>query len=289
MITAVQSFKANNFKANSTNYNVRKNAMSNVVSFNQVADSFTKSNKVSFKGNFAKVGEDILEGAGSKFGSRARRFASEAVESISGAARNLTGKGNKMPITETPKIAPVDSVSQQILNAAADYVRKNPGQANKVQAAIDAAKKGGVRGNFTTNGDQGIKDAIGMSNVHFGDLVPDAVGETARQVGSEIASSTAGEAVKTLASEAGQYVTEELIGEAGMQAIERGLDAVAPGLGVAITTARYARRAYKVAKISGGIANAAIEKADKLLSEKPVQSLSDKEYLQVYSNYGYML
>lgn len=104
MIQAVSNFKMVNSKVNATNYDAKKNVMSNMVTSSQVADSFIhskKSNQIAFKGNLTKTGGNLLGDAGSKIGGIAKRVADEASEVIGGAVRKLTKK-NELPVVEKP-------------------------------------------------------------------------------------------------------------------------------------------------------------------------------------------
>lgn len=261
MITAVSSFKANNFKANLWNYDAKNNAMINFVNFNQVADTFTKSNQVAFKGNLAKVGEDIIrDGAGSKLGIRARRMGEEASEVIGKGFRKLTG-GNKLPEVENP-IGLYDQRAANIYNykQAAISALKKKLDAGDIDAS-DFKKGSNILDTYFTNAQNNTSlasDVIDKNKPTFGslgidvdasDFVPDAVGETAKEVGSAVASSAAGEAVAAVGTEVGTYIAEEVLGEGVCQAIERGLDCILPGVGGLITLARWGRRAYKAGKL----------------------------------------
>lgn len=104
-VQAVQIFTTNNFKANSTNYDAKSNVMSKMDNSKSVADAFTKSNQVAFKGNLAKAGENLLGDAGSKIGGKVKRLGEEATEAIGGAFRKLTGK-KELPETEKPILNP---------------------------------------------------------------------------------------------------------------------------------------------------------------------------------------
>lgn len=104
IVQAVQNFTTNNLKAKSANYDAKSNVMSKMGNSNQVADSFTKSNQVAFKGNLAKAGQNLLGDTGSKIGSRFRRVGEEATEVIGRSFRKLKGK-NELPMTEKPVLA----------------------------------------------------------------------------------------------------------------------------------------------------------------------------------------
>lgn len=104
MITAVTGMRTNgtnfsNLNANFAVHTSKNKTMSNVVNLNQVADSFTKSNQIAFKGNFVKAGKNILTDTG--LNSKARRLGEEASGAIGKGIRKLTG-GDELPVTDKP-------------------------------------------------------------------------------------------------------------------------------------------------------------------------------------------
>lgn len=270
VVQAVSNFKVNNSRSRITNYYENNNYMSRASILNQPADSFSKSNgssQVSFKGNpmalvkgkgkLAKVGEGFLADAGKKVGGIARRVGEEATEAIGGTVRKIKGK-NKLPEVKKPVIAKLQSDSsllkelgsvynsldsksaaaKAIANYSPSYISSTgalaPGSYNKIKDLISTAKA-----------DPSFKGLAGAAS----DFVPDVAKETAKEVGSTIASSAAGEAVKAVGAEVGQFVVEEVIGEAGMQVLERSLDCILPGVGLSITGLRWLRRVAKAKNI----------------------------------------
>jgi len=99
MITAIPNFKGNNLTVSSV-----KQIKSNPIYNTRDTVDFTKlkqSNQISFKGNLAKVGENVLGDIGSKFGGKVRRFGEEVAESARGFFRKLKGK-EELPFAEKP-------------------------------------------------------------------------------------------------------------------------------------------------------------------------------------------
>lgn len=288
MITAVSSFKASNYKSNSTNYDAKNSVMSNVVSFNQNNDSFTKSNQVSFKGNLAaKVGEGILGDAGSKVGGIARRLGEETSEAIDKGFRILT-KEKSLPITETPVVLP--SYTGDIHDLAQRWNKLHPGNTVPVPAEGCDVSYAEKIARMIHNKDSSFKGLIDTSDIHeagseiansaAGEAVKEAgsaiaesaAGETVKEAGLAIAESAFGETVKTVASEVGQTIVAEIIEEAGHQIIERGIDLAGapfgvPGIGIPLTVARWGRRAYKAEKLGEKVAKGLKEEVNVFLDK----------------------
>lgn len=345
MILAVQNFKTSNFKTNSANYDVKSNAMSKIDNSKSVADSFTKSNKIAFKGSLAKLGESVLGDAGTKLGGAVRKVgeglldkagakltgivrtggeelsgaaetkltglvgtvgeelsggagaeivdvsnklsegtievvdaapkaADEAVGIISEKARKIVNP-RELPVTEMPVIAAGNGAANIARERAAIALRSNLSQdkRNAIQEALkDAEAHKYVNiDDYPQSYTDAINDAVNDAGIEFPHgipfkgLVPDSVGETAKEVGTAVAESAVGETAKSVATEVGTYVAEEVVGEAAMQTFERTIDALAPGAGLAITGARWGLRAYKAGKLG-----------EKVAKSDAVQTIVDK-------------
>ena len=117
MITAISNSNGYNPKVNSANYN-SGNETRKANNSSQVIDSFANSKQVSFEGNLAKAGENLLGNAGSKIGGKVRRLGEEIIEAASGAFRKLSGK-NELPIADKTTIAPA-KLADLIGDAAKD-------------------------------------------------------------------------------------------------------------------------------------------------------------------------
>ncbi len=254
MITAISNFNGHNSKVNSANYN-SSNETRKANNSSQVIDSFANSKQVSFKGNpmalvkgkgkLAKVSEGFLAGAGKKVDGIAKRVGEEATEVIGSTARKLKGKTKTVDHKKLPKpqIFEYGAYSSPVISKIIRWNSKHPG--HKIPVPAENI-------NSATAAERTLNEYIKKYDPSFtglADLVPDAAKETTTKVGSAVASSAAGETVKTVASETGQFIAEEVVGEAGMQAIERAIDCVIPGFGGLITVARWGRRIYKAGKI----------------------------------------
>lgn len=120
MITAIYSFKETNATLHSVKQ-IKDNPTYNIMN----ASSPAKSNQISFKGNLAKVGGNVLEDVGSKFGGKVRRFAGEAAESARGIFKKLLKGKEELPFAEKPLIKPVKT-KEEIAKEIAEYNRKHP-------------------------------------------------------------------------------------------------------------------------------------------------------------------
>ncbi|MFA7659342.1 MAG: hypothetical protein WCY19_07900 [Candidatus Gastranaerophilaceae bacterium] len=170
-VQAVQNFTTNNSKANVSNYGA-SNVMSKMGNSNQVADAFTKSSQVTFKGNLAKVGENLLGDAGSKIGGKVKRLGEEATEIIGGAVRKIKGKDD-LSISDKPitcNIQTNDKMKAELEQNAKDWTDIS----GHKQASEDAIKASGhdvssgdidQNGYLTTSGKDKVNDpAFGNNN-----------------------------------------------------------------------------------------------------------------------------
>lgn len=255
-VQAISIFKVDNSRGRVANYPKSNNYMSRVNILSQPADSFSRSNnssQISFKGNpmtlvkgkgkLAKASEGFLADAGKKVGGIARRVGEEATEAIGSTARKLKGKTNTVDPKKLPKpqILEYGAYTTPVIEKIIKWNNEHPTHKIKVP------KEGDIPG--CEAAERTLKSYMVSFGSAIADAVPDAAKEAARGVGSAVASSAAGQTAKAAASEVGQFVAEEVIGEAGMQAIERGLDCILPGAGLLLTGIRWGRRAYKVGKI----------------------------------------
>lgn len=244
-IQAVSSFKVGNSRGRVANYQ-GSNYMSRMNISNQPVDTFTKSNhasQVTFTGNpltlikdggrLAKTGESILGEAGKKVGGITRRIGEEATEAIGSATRKIKSK-NKFPDSkklqkpQTPQTLNYGVYTTPIIDKLNSWNAKNPCHKITVPGEDDISGCNVAKDKLATYITKYDPSFTGLA-----DVATDLVGEGTIEFGKEIA------------SEAGQFVAEEVIGEAGMQAIERGLDCVLPGAGLILTGARWARRLIK--------------------------------------------
>lgn len=249
MILAVQNFKTRNFKANSANYDVRSNAMSKVDNSKAIADSFIKSNQIAFKGNLAKVGEKAIGDLGSKI----KRAGEGVVEAAGGTLKKITGE-RELPFVEIPIISPSlkgerDAALSSALSRAKDELKSRLSRGEISQSTYNSKvsemtsyydhAKGLDPMDYSSrdiiSGQPSFRGVVDTSDA--GDVASEAVGEGTIEAGKEVA------------SEAGQFIVEETIGEAGYQAVERAIDCVLPGVGGLMTLARWGRRIYKAGKI----------------------------------------
>lgn len=269
IIRTVKGVKTNNSKANLTNYNTNSHLMSAMDNSESIADSFVKSNQVSFKGSLAKVGEDLLSSG------EVKKAGKEALESVGANIEKLL-KRKELPFSEEPIIAEMRYVPQNPFTNGTKFTNTYDQNA---QSLLSSLQKNNIDitsiGTITRDVNGGLQpidhrlirgklDAAVSDGTIDSDLarslkdqlnfcgIPETVKDAAIEAGSAIASSAAGETVKTIASEVGQYVAEEVLGEGAAQSIERTVDAFAPGAGVALTGFRWGRRGYKAAKAAGG-------------------------------------
>ena len=100
MITAISKVKETNSKANYTNQN--KNNSVQKQSHSDNPNIIGNLNQVSFKGNLTKVGKNLLEEKGSRFGKKITKVAEEIFDSLKTSTRRLTSSENEIPYSQKP-------------------------------------------------------------------------------------------------------------------------------------------------------------------------------------------
>jgi len=263
MILAVSDFTTSKSKTNLTNYSVKRNVLSKGEHSEQHTDEFINSKQttqISFTGNptallkgkgkLAKAGKNILVDAGLSVANKTKNLGEEASEAVGGAIRKAE-VDKELPYVEKPIIAKLDG-ADKVADATLQRIIDNFSPQSPARIAIENFDPKCLAGTDTwgpetlKKANKLIADAI-KENPSFkgliktsdiGDLASDVVGEGAI------------DAAKTAASEAGQYIAEEALGEAGYQAIERSIDAVLPGVGVAITALRWGNRGRKAVNLA---------------------------------------
>lgn len=168
-IQSVQNFTTNNFKANSANYDAKSNVMSKMGNFNQVADSFTKSNQVAFKGSFAKKGEDVLEKIGSKIVKKATKGIQKEAEKALPIAEKPFETGAELSREKKEQILKTlkQSGKRIAVNQAVSFGLDEVG-------AYDAVEKLATHGIDAT---VTVAHAVGEAASTFGDQLLDAAGD----------------------------------------------------------------------------------------------------------------
>ncbi len=174
MITAISNFNGHNSKVNSANYN-SGNETRKANNSSQVIDSFANSKQVSFKGNLAKVGENLLGDAGSKIGGKVRRLGEGIMEAASGAFRKLVGK-NELPISDKAVIAPTVK-DDSLLKKAQELFDKAPyhsSDRSKLDSVLSDPKYIKGTDNLTPGYQSELEKTINsIDPTHFkGDYVP---------------------------------------------------------------------------------------------------------------------
>lgn len=288
MITAISGFNASNSKVRANNYGTKSNYISKSNQLADTFTNSKYASKIAFTGgnplklvkNESKVVEKVAQKATASaskaikkltnaknelpvtkkptadFGdigkgvkaavvdlsdglkhdpeiSKAMNPREEATEAVSKALKKVNSKEEKLPITEKPVVAAANGYTDPIIEKIIKWNAHHPGWKISVPASGDT---------------QGAALAQSTLNSYISRYDPNFTGAIADAATDLIGEGTI-EAAKTAASEAGQYIAEEVLGEGVCQAIERGLDCVLPGVGVLITAARWGRRAYKVGKI----------------------------------------
>lgn len=197
------------------------------------------------------------------------RFAEESKDMLAGNLRKLTGK-NQLPFTEKPIVAPSSLLGER--NAALSHAKNNA--LSELKSRLNSGKL--TEAKYRSKVDE-ITDYYDNAkslpaNIGSRSIISDqpSLGFKGRVVEaddivdtSDIASDLGTESLK----EAAQTLAEETIGEAGMQAIERGIDVIAPGAGVALTVARNVNRGVKAVKVA--------KKAGEYVKEKVADVVSD--------------
>jgi len=106
----------------------------NVKTNNNFTNS-KQSTQIYFKGNLAKLGENLVEAEASKFGGKIRRLAGEATDIYRGFIKKITGK-DELPIIERPLIAPTSMNPLEHISSE-DLASQTANRKGPIQKMID--------------------------------------------------------------------------------------------------------------------------------------------------------